>query len=787
MSSSLWLDNSEDSIFFAPSGNIPSRPSADSLDLNAVPFLDDYPSLLLASTSLESLPLNDYNPIKPPPCPATSPRRTRTRHAFVSLGSSLVSPKDSRPNRRYTNVLVSSPTAARLRCVPHLRPTLKNWITSIPGSDPPDMAPWTPTRERLQYTWIPEGSCLPPDYLKHRFRSRHGTSETLLLSGSDDPRPPVASEDLFDSSARARPLRRRASHSMRRDPLVMELAPHRIPTPSQARNNSKNGKQRRWSVSLPPSYLSAEFITRRLELQRHDAIMKSHVTQSDASTDALPLPVPAIKVTTSTASIAVMAPGSPETPILSLEPLAVRRGQKMLVPLTLNVPKPTASEPVEDDYPGIPTAFLGTPSAYSPSFQFSSSTTKPGSQSLGINDMISSLRSQVASLKPPSPAEASIPVPTVPPSPTTPESAASSDAIPSISGDDWAFANDLMWQYGNGASTKTPSNDKPIQAQQQTPSIRKSLASSTRLAKFKNKARRASVPAAISTPKNRPKSNMAPRTDLTKPRHSTGTVIRSKIAYQTSSAAGTSSKIRTTPGPSPWLLSPTTPATPSPSPAATCDSPSTSSTSSGSQPSSSAKRPQGILKPTKSVRFADIPKKDKNKDDAPSRNQPPEAAPKRRASTPSRQPSPLRASFALGQQGLPALLTGESQQGSAAEKPTRAPTNKRSASQPPPTPSSRLMTLKAQDAAGSPSPAPSSKVATPRRTQRSGKAFSLLTRESDKEKENTPTSMRNSKRGRRYTHSYTDENAARRAADGEGESRKHKLSSSFRFLGRWRA
>ena len=131
MSASFWLDNSDDSICFTPSSNLSSWPSTDSLNINNITSLDNYPSLLLPSHSLNSLPRCDHDLIRTPPCPQTSSRRRRSRHTFLSLMASLAAPKVNRPNRKYANVLVSSPTPERLRNVPQLKPTLKTWIVSI--------------------------------------------------------------------------------------------------------------------------------------------------------------------------------------------------------------------------------------------------------------------------------------------------------------------------------------------------------------------------------------------------------------------------------------------------------------------------------------------------------------------------------------------------------------------------------------------------------------------------------------------------------------------------------
>jgi hypothetical protein len=125
------LDNSDDSIFFAPSNNFSSRSSTDSFNIDNIPSLDNYPSLLLPSRSLDSLPRCNLEPVKAPPCPQTTPRRRRTQPTFLSLVASLALPKGNRSNRKYANVLVSSPTPERLKNVPQLKPALKTWIVSI--------------------------------------------------------------------------------------------------------------------------------------------------------------------------------------------------------------------------------------------------------------------------------------------------------------------------------------------------------------------------------------------------------------------------------------------------------------------------------------------------------------------------------------------------------------------------------------------------------------------------------------------------------------------------------
>ncbi|KAI0306070.1 hypothetical protein B0F90DRAFT_1695813 [Multifurca ochricompacta] len=774
MSASFWLDSSEDSIFFTPSSNLYSRSSTDSLDINNIPSLDKYPSLLLPSCSLDSLPLCDYEPIKPPPCPLTSPRRRRT-HAFLSLVASLAFPRNNRPTRTYTNVLVSSPTPERLKNIPQLRPTLKTWISAIPSSTPPDMTPWSPPRERPHYVWVPEGSCFPPSYLKHYLRGRHRHVGKLLPSMSGDFRLPATSKysERPESPSLSLPLRRCASQSAHhpRSP-ERDLAYNLVTSPPPR----LCGKQRRWSLGVPPSYLSIEFNNRRLELQRIDAILRAHSAQSDTLQDTPPLPLPAIKVSTSTATIAISVPGSPETPAPALEPLAVRRGQKMIAPLILHSPRR-----IDEGYSGIPTAFLDTLSPHSPQFQFASSSAQPGLKSLAIGDMISTLRSQVSGLKPSSPAEACVPLLDKPPSANF-LPATSLDISPSISEDEWAFAHDLMSRYGEDAQFRKQSGEK-----QRAPRARKSLTPKTRPAIQSSRTRRASVPPVASTPKNRPKPNSAPRTDLVKPRHSTSALRHSRSTHQTTLDTGTRRHVpRLASGLSP-SVSPDSPVTPSHTTALVCDSPITSHSPSRSD--FSDKHPPGILKHVKSVRFADMPKKDNVLDNTPSVSQPQTSTLKSQGGPPSLQPSPLRTYF------VPEKLEAKPPSRKPyATPPTEIPTpiltaDRRSSVQ--------LAFTQSMNSPRSPkfnAPAYPATVESPDKGQPSGnsqratKTLSLLVREyeKDRDKENGPLPLRPQRRARR--HGQVDENAARRASSGESGGRKHRLSSPLKsFLERLRA
>jgi hypothetical protein len=641
------------------------------------------------------------------------------------------------------------------------------------------MAPWSPPREKPHYVWVPEGSYFPPTYLKRCLRERHGlfdkqlpstpvhSSSRLIVTSKPAERP--------ESPSRSLPLRRCASH-VAHHKRAPDCTPAHIPItlpPPRIR-----GKPRRWSLSVPPSYISTEFITRRLESQRIDTIAGSDSAQSDAAVDSPSLPLPAIKVSTSTATIAISFPGSPESPTTAPEPLAIRRGQKMLTPLTLRSPKRA-----DEEYPGIPTAFLGTPSAYTPHFRLTSSSAQLDGKSLPIGDMISALRSQAASLKVSTPVEACAPLLDIPPSSVNSLSAASSDIVPSISEDDWAFAQDLMSRYGDKTEENMPVKAKP--RQQQTPSVRKSLTPKTRSTIQSSRVRRASVPLAASTPTNRPKSSSAPRTDLFKPRNSSSIARQRKDSRQTTPSTVTMKHVpRTTDSsPSPSFR-PLSLIMPSHTKALVPDSPSDVRSE-----LSTAKRRPGILKHAKSVRFADMPKPDDTKDNSTSTSQPRTSTPKGAGGSPSLQPSPLRACFVPEELGVQALSRQPHAIPATEASTPHFKVDRRSSVQLTPSQAVNLRgsifnspTLSATPGLSDKSPSSSN--------SRAVKRLSLLVREQDKdkekEKENSPLALHTQKRARRNTE--VDENAARRAARSEGGSRKHRLSSPLRsFLERLRA
>lgn len=636
------------------------------------------------------------------------------------------------------------------------------------------MAPWAPPRERPHYVWVPEGSCFPPSYLKRYLRELHGPIDKHLPPSPFDSRLAVSSKPIErpGSPSRSFPLRRCASH-ITHHTRAPDCTPAYIPItfpPARIRR-----KPRRWSLSVPPSYISTEFITRRLESQRINTITGCDSAQSDAAVvDAPSLPLPAIKVSTSTTTIAISFPGSPEHPTPTPEPLAIRRGQKMLAPLTLDSP-----QLANEEYPGIPTAFLGTPSAYSPHFRLTSSIARLDADSPPISDMINTLRSQASSLKVSTPVEleACLPLLDVSPSSANSLSAASSDIVPSVSEDDWAFAQDLMSRYGDQAQDKTSGQAK--HRQQQAPSKRKSLTHKARSAVQTSRVRRASVPQAASTPRNRPKSSSAPRTDLAKPRYNSSIVRQLKGSRQTTPNGGIMNYVpHPDSSPSSPLFGSPSPITPSHTEALAFDSPT------NSRSEFSTKRPPGILKHAKSVRFADMPKLGVARENTPSTNQSLTNTPKGMGGPQSLPPSPLRASF----------VSEESDMQTSSRQPLANPTtdvstrvltlNRRNSVQLAPQ-TVNLRSSMFNSRASSATPALSDKY-PPSSNSRTVKPLSLLAKEQDKEKENSPLALRTPRRARRNTE--VDENAARRASRSESGSRKHRLSSPLKlFLERLRA
>ncbi|KAI0704065.1 hypothetical protein C8Q76DRAFT_753499 [Earliella scabrosa] len=173
--------------------------------------------------------------------------------------------------------------------------------------------------------------------------------------------------------------------------------------------------------------------------------------------------IPTIMVSNSTAALHV----SIEPPPTDVS-LAIRRGRKP--PPTLSLTKRTnADQKVpasRDSYPDIPSAFLGSPTCHSPTFEFSSGD--PSKYNMGLSAMCTSLKALI----PPPPFS-----PPPPPSPTRklePETRwgmVNSTQLPEVDEDEWAFAQDLVveWHTSKGrradiSPPPSPAGDLPYVA-----------------------------------------------------------------------------------------------------------------------------------------------------------------------------------------------------------------------------------------------------------------------------------------------------------------------------------
>ena len=200
-----------------------------------------------------------------------------------------------------------------------------------------------------------------------------------------------------------------------------------------------NGESKRWSLQVPAKNMNPEMVDMMLEL--HD--LKSYFGHKPEGVDKqqnipreAPIP-PTLMLSNSTLAIPISLDSSPS--LATDVPLAVRRGKKIPQGLTFrdkNIP-----------YPGMPTAFLGSPTNYSPKFEHMNTAKEP---SMELGDMMANLRSRCASLgchtssniRTPEDPETSYPT-------KVPVASFSEDQ----DDDEWAFADTLMDVSGSKSSS----------------------------------------------------------------------------------------------------------------------------------------------------------------------------------------------------------------------------------------------------------------------------------------------------------------------------------------------
>ena len=226
------------------------------------------------------------------------------------------------------------------------------------------------------------------------------------------------------------------SHGLSREhgiPSAIECSSHALDT-----SMSSDGARSQWSLlaSATDRELCLQLGESTVDIHRLGVSLLADMDRIDANVAILNelrhLNVPEIRISTSTCTLP-QSPSSrggspsPDKPIL----LATRRGRNLPAPLTLKLAEP----PEIDSYPGIPTAFRGSPLDQSPRFSLQCDRSV---SPIPVSDMIGNLRSQIANLTLPSPQDPRSfeppPLPSRSP-PLSPE-------------DEWAFAQDLLAQYG---------------------------------------------------------------------------------------------------------------------------------------------------------------------------------------------------------------------------------------------------------------------------------------------------------------------------------------------------
>ncbi|KAJ7442276.1 hypothetical protein FB451DRAFT_1569000 [Mycena latifolia] len=370
-------------IYTSGSGPLPSDTSAGSLDLSHY-VLDD--SLLSESLTLSSLSSSTSST---PPIPAG---------CMVPLSTIIGHHEGPTMSRRSSKATLTSPTPPRLRTMLREKLLVETWLNGV-DSEPSDHTPWGDIGNFEAIPWKPEGSIHTPGAFKTKmaFARRSRASE----SKEQDPTPSI--------SVTAPPGI--CQRTVNRNALVFE---REIILDS-------GGKFRRLSLRAPATSMDPEVAEMISELQNLSSFFKKQETSSSDDHPVAPQP-PALIVSNSHFSLPVslessgnLTPGSPLA-------LAARRGKKMLPPLSFKQPSDN------NEYPSMPSAFLGSPSAYSPKFEFASD---PSHCSMDLQQMVTSLRSQCASIDSGAPVD-------------VPNQETSFPTVVDGEDDEWAFADGLL-------------------------------------------------------------------------------------------------------------------------------------------------------------------------------------------------------------------------------------------------------------------------------------------------------------------------------------------------------
>jgi len=216
--------------------------------------------------------------------------------------------------------------------------------------------------------------------LNRAFRKDHSFLPSLFIESRKHPR------------CRREVRKRRASERSTSFRNVLSFEHQAIPRTDE--------RARRWSLHVPAASMNQEMLDMMLELHNLNSFFKDGLVEDvDQSVNPpgkemeKPEP-PSLVISNSYCAIPISLESSESIASGLPLSLAARRGKDQLPPLLL---KPVKHNTLMTEYPSIPTAFLGSPSAYSPKFEYANAADDP---SLDLEVMISSLRSQCASIHP---------------------------------------------------------------------------------------------------------------------------------------------------------------------------------------------------------------------------------------------------------------------------------------------------------------------------------------------------------------------------------------------------
>ncbi|KAI5826754.1 hypothetical protein K523DRAFT_374819 [Schizophyllum commune Tattone D] len=352
-----------DSLPIPSSSSIISFEVSDLLDSWNPPVLAESLSIDTLSTSSSAISI----PSLPLGCMISRP-------AIVDLKGGLQS--------RFAKVTV--PTAPRMRAMLKNEPCVDRWLDNLRYSSIPGHSPWGETEDAAAPSWLPEGSIYTPEAFRQALSSARSSPayQTIFCKARSSAPGDASSSPTSPTPISPTLLRRMSYHpSSFRDALVFE---REISLKSEA-------GVKRWSMQVPASTMKPELVDIVVELQKLNSFFNDGLTDLNQGVSALDkhkqrVTMPALTVSDSHETIPLPLERVKEN---TTTLIANRRGKK--APPALNLKR----QAPEDTYPGIPTAFLGTPSAYHPELD---PRPKREGPAMNINDMISSLRSQCAAI-----------------------------------------------------------------------------------------------------------------------------------------------------------------------------------------------------------------------------------------------------------------------------------------------------------------------------------------------------------------------------------------------------